>query len=102
MTTSILTVFGLVIAGIAIGLYLADKPETQESLVEAAVVMCEIDDTLFDELNSLIDDPQLKHTLYMVKFGESVSVADRDNLNAYLWSIGRTATLSSVCFIVSG
>lgn len=39
---------------------------------------------LFDAQDRLIDDPELKHTLTLMKWGKSISARDVYSLNSYL------------------
>ena len=79
-----------------IGTLLAD-PKTLEAVAYAALVRCDVYSALSDVQDHLIDDPEQKRTLTMLKLGKSVSAVDVSGLDSYLKSIGKPIAFDVLC-----
>ena len=87
----------LIFVGAYVIYALSEDTKTLEAIADATLVSCDAYSALSDVPDRLIDDPELKRTLAMMKWGKSVSAGDVNSLDSYLKSKGKTVAFDSLC-----
>lgn len=95
-----ISLIGLVIAVVVIGPYVANNPEILVGLADAALVTCEIDESLAQALASVGVNQYEKYALDAMTRGEKILVSDVRSIDDRIKMAGKAVAWDAICNVV--